>query len=197
MTDKRECMVKLKKFQRQEELQTHLQEDPFLTDEQLATTFGVSIQTIRLDRLELNIPELRTRIQNVAREGADKIRSLSVQEVVGEIIDIELNNNALSLFIIEREHVFEKNEIARGHFLFAQANSLCVALIDEPLALTTHAEVDFKRPAKLGDKVVAKARVKSMDDNKASIEVESKISNKTIFTGKFEMYYKNEGELNG
>src|SRR5699024_1642429 len=90
----------------------------------------------------------------------------------------------------------EKNEIARGHFLFAQANSLCVALIDEPLALTTHAEVDFKRPAKLGDKVVAKARVKSMDDNKASIEVESKISNKTIFTGKFEMYYKDEGELN-
>ena len=43
-------MVKLKKFQRQEELQTHLQEDPFLTDEQLATTFGVSIQTIRHDR---------------------------------------------------------------------------------------------------------------------------------------------------
>ena len=44
----------------------------------------------------------------MSHEGADKIRSLSVQEVVGEIIDIELNNNALSLFIIEREHVFEK-----------------------------------------------------------------------------------------
>ncbi|CAM4289352.1 MULTISPECIES: transcription factor FapR [Jeotgalicoccus] len=187
-------MVKLKKQERQSSLESHISDDPFLTDEQLANIFGVSIQTIRLDRLELNIPELRARIKNVAREGVDKIRSLSIQEVVGEIIDIELNKSALSLFIVEESHVFEKNQIARGHFLFAQANSLCVALIDEPLALTQHAAVDFKRPAKLNDKVVAKAKVTTMDNNKAHIEVESKVDGKVIFTGKFEMYYKNEGE---
>ena len=187
-------MVKLKKQERQSSLESHISEDPFLTDEQLANIFGVSIQTIRLDRLELNIPELRARIKNVAREVVDKIRSLSIQEVVGEIIDIELNESALSLFIIEEGHVFEKNHIARGHFLFAQANSLCVALIDEPLALTQSAAVDFKRPAKLHDKVIAKAKVTAMDNNKAHIEVESKVDGKVIFTGKFEMYYKDEGE---
>ena len=185
-------MGKLKKVERQSNLEAHLEEDPFLTDDQLAKIFDVSIQTIRLDRLELNIPELRTRVQHVAREGADKIRALSVQDVVGEIIDIELNYNAISLFIIESGHVFEKNEIARGHFLFAQANSLCVALIDEPLALTSKAEVDFKRPVMLNDKVIAKAKVISMDKNRAQIEVESKVNGKVIFTGKFEMYYKDE-----
>ncbi|WP_371814517.1 hypothetical protein [Jeotgalicoccus sp. WY2] len=95
-------MVKLKKQERQSSLESHISEDPFLTDEQLANIFGVSIQTIRLDRLELNIPELRARIKNVAREGVDKIRSLSIQEVVGEIIDIELNKSALSLLSLKR-----------------------------------------------------------------------------------------------
>src|SRR5699024_8349966 len=187
-------MVKLKKQERQSSLESHISDDPFLTDEQLANIFGVSIQTIRLDRLELNIPELRARIKNVAREGVDKIRSLSIQEVVGEIIDIELNKSALSLFIVEDSQVFEKNQIARGHFLLAQANSLCVALIDEPLALTEHAAVDFKRPAKLNDKVVAKAKVTTMDDNTAHIEVESQDDGKELFTGNTEMYFKNEGE---
>ena len=114
-------MAKYKKSERQEILLERINDDPFLTDEKLAEIFGVSIQTIRLDRLELAIPELRARIKNVATEEVDKIKSLS-QEVTGEIIDIELNSQALSLFIIEEGHVFERNQIARGHFLFAQAN---------------------------------------------------------------------------
>src|SRR5699024_777656 len=150
-------MARYKKKERQELLVESVSSDPFLTDERLSEMFAVSIQTIRLDRLELNIPELRERIKHVAREETEKIRSLSLQEVIGEIIDIELNSHALSLFIVEEGHVFKKNSIARGHYLFAQANSLCVAVIDEPLALTKAAEIEFVRPAKLGDKVVSKA----------------------------------------
>lgn len=36
-----------------------LERNPFLTDEQLAKALEVSIQTIRLDRLRMNIPEVR------------------------------------------------------------------------------------------------------------------------------------------
>ena len=43
-----------------------LKNDPFLTDEELAEIFLVSVPTIRLDRLELGIPELRERIKDVA-----------------------------------------------------------------------------------------------------------------------------------
>lgn len=109
-------MVKLKKQERQSSLESHISEDPFLTDEQLANIFGVSIQTIRLDRLELNIPELRARIKNVAREGVDKIRSLSIQEVVGEIIDIELNESALSLFYRRGESRVRKESYCTRSF---------------------------------------------------------------------------------
>ena len=41
---------------RQQRLQQLLARNPFLTDEHLAETFQVSIQTIRLDRLALGIP---------------------------------------------------------------------------------------------------------------------------------------------
>ena len=36
-----------------------LEMDPLQTDEALAQRFGVSVQTIRLDRLELGLPEMR------------------------------------------------------------------------------------------------------------------------------------------
>ena len=50
------------KIVRQENLQSYLQEIPFATDEELAKHFACSIQTIRMDRLELKIPEVRERL---------------------------------------------------------------------------------------------------------------------------------------
>ena len=44
---------------RQQRLEAALIKNPFLTDAHLAEQFEVSIQTIRLDRLALGIPELR------------------------------------------------------------------------------------------------------------------------------------------
>ena len=58
--------LNLPKKARQRELMERLKADPFLTDEELSDIFHVSVQTIRLDRLELGIPELRERIKNVA-----------------------------------------------------------------------------------------------------------------------------------
>src|SRR5699024_8929232 len=117
-----------------------------------------------------------------------------------EIIDIELNDYALSLFIVEDGHVFQKNKIARGHYLFAQANSLCVAVIDEPLALTKSADIEFTRASKLGDKVISKAVGEKMDGNTAKINVKIRVEPETVLKGRFEMYYTDEtdeGEKNG
>src|SRR5699024_9460251 len=46
-----------------------------------------------------------------------------------------------------------------GHHLFAQANSLAVAVINDELALTSKTELTFKRQVKLHEQVVAKAEV--------------------------------------
>ncbi len=139
------------KRERQELLQQTIQATPFITDEELAGKFGVSIQTIRLDRLELSIPELRERIKNVAEKTLeDEVKSLSLDEVIGEIIDLELDDQAISILEIKQEHVFSRNQIARGHHLFAQANSLAVAVIDDELALTGKCRHPLYKTGKAG-----------------------------------------------
>ncbi len=136
-----------------------------MTDEELANKFQVSVQTIRLDRLEKSIPELRERIKSVAEQNYDEVRSLMEHEVIGEIIDLQLDKSAISILDIKEEHVFTRNKIARGHHLFAQANSLAVAVIDDNLALTASANIRFLRSVKMGERVIAKATVSKKKEN--------------------------------
>ena len=68
-------MKKRSKVQRQKELVDMLKTDPFYTDEELAEVFSVSVQTIRLDRMSLNIPELRERVKNIAESQSTKVRT--------------------------------------------------------------------------------------------------------------------------
>ncbi|MCE4956782.1 transcription factor FapR [Macrococcoides caseolyticum] len=189
-------MKKRTKKERQALLAQRLTEDPFLTDEDLSKDLNVSIQTIRLDRLEQNIPELRERIKDVAVKHHDEVRALPIEEIIGEVIDLELDHSAISILDIKDEHVFYRNKIARGHYLFAQANSLCVAVINDELALTVKSEVAFKKPVKLGDRVITKATVLSKKHKRAKIEVVSTVKQTIVFTGVFEMYYTSEGETN-
>ena len=55
----------LTKKERHYTLVENIKKDPFLTDEEIASKLSVSVPTIRLDRLELGIPELRERIKIV------------------------------------------------------------------------------------------------------------------------------------
>lgn len=179
------------KKERQQMLVDTIKENPFITDEDLADKFSVSVQTIRLDRLELSIPELRERIKSVAEKRfEDEVRSLPIEEVIGEIIDIQLDQSAISIFDVKQEHVFKRNQIARGHHLFAQANSLAVAVINDELALTAKSNIQFKRAVKENERVIAKARVLKIDkDNgRTKVEVNSYVNNELVFTGDFAMY---------
>jgi len=179
------------KRERQQLLVETIAENPFITDEELAERFSVSIQTIRLDRLELSIPELRERIKHVAEKRfEDEVRSLPLEEVIGEIIDIELDKTAISILDIKKEHVFIRNKIARGHHIFAQANSLAVAVINDELALTAKANIQFTRSVNEGERVIAKAKVTNIDEQtgRTVVEVNSFVNNELVFTGEFKMY---------
>lgn len=187
--------MKRTKRERQTALKESINENPFVTDEELSADFNVSVQTIRLDRMELSIPELRERIKHVAvKTFEDEVKSLPIDEVIGEIIDIELDEKAISIFDVKPEHVFQRNQIARGHHLFAQANSLAVAIINEELALTVKSELQFLRPVKAGQRIVAKATVidRQPEKNRAFVKVVSTVDQVTVFIGTFEMYRMTE-----
>ncbi|MED1202111.1 transcription factor FapR [Heyndrickxia acidicola] len=189
--------MRIQKKERQYHLQEKIKKNPFITDEELAEHFNVSVQTIRLDRMELSIPELRERIKNVAEKRFDdEVRALPIEEVIGEVIDIELDESAISIFDVKKEHVFKRNSIARGHHLFAQANSLAVAVINDELALTAKANIHFTRPVKEGERVIAKAKVlkPNPDHGRSIVEVISHVGKDMVFKGDFEMYRNSKAE---
>ncbi|HHW07984.1 MAG TPA: transcription factor FapR [Clostridia bacterium] len=175
----------LDKAQRQERLLAYLKDNPFATDRELAEYFSVSVQTIRLDRLALGIPQVRERVSQVAKEAYAQVKSLEAKEVVGELIDIRLNQSGISILDIQDDKVLERNLVARGHHLFAQANSLAVAIIDAPVVLTGSARVRYKKPVKLGDRVIAKATVKVQRGNTYLVSVYSYVGNDIVFKGQF------------
>lgn len=185
------CDLKIRKKERQKLLKETIEQSPFITDEDLAKKFNVSVQTIRLDRMELSIPELRKRIKSVAtHQWNETVRALPLEDVIGEIIDLELDERAISILDIGKEHVFTRNNIARGHHIFAQANSLAVAVINDEMALTAKSELKFTRQVKEGERVVAKAAVQNQRERNITIvDVDSFVENEKVFTGVFHMYH--------
>lgn len=177
--------MRAKKRQRQSELQSLLDQNPFLSDEELAANFAVSVQTIRLDRMELGIPELRERMKMVAHDAYAKIRSLSKQELVGQLRELELGRFGTSVLDTTMEMIFEKTKIVRGHYIFAQANSLAVALVDAAVALTASADIRFVRPVFAGERLVCTARVAQHAENRVHVDAVTVSGDARVFQGRF------------
>ena len=190
-------MARVKKKERQQLLVEKVKEKPFLTDEELAKALGVSVQTIRLDRLELGIPELRGRIRKMAETAQNKVKSIQSGEVVAsilislellrELIDLELGHSGISLLRVTEDMVFAKTQIAKGHYMFSQANSLALAIIDAPMAVTGVANVKYKVPVHVGEKLIAKAEIVRVRGNKYFVWVKTRNDTQEVFRAKFIM----------
>lgn len=181
-------MAAMKKKDRQQGLKDKIRENPFLSDEELARIFDVSIQTIRLDRLALGIPELRERTKTVAERTHSIVRSMGAKEIVGELLDLNLGERGLSILETTDEMVFERSRVVRGQYLFAQAESLAIALVPAEVVLTGLANSKFKRPVTVGERLIAKAEVIRRKGNHLVVLVETKSGTEKVFRGKFVVF---------
>lgn len=170
---------------RQQRLETALIKNPFLTDAHLAEQFEVSIQTIRLDRLALGIPELRERTRHMAENAQKKLQAITSEDIVGELIDLEIGVSGISMMTVNKEMVLQKTGVCRGQYMFAQANSLALAVIDAPAALTGVANVKYKIPVLSGAVLVARAEVVRKQEDKYTIWVKIRNNRKEVFRAKF------------
>lgn len=176
---------KLSKEERQKKLEQKIEANPFLTDRELADIFEVSIQTIRLDRLALNIPEVRKRTKNLAKQAYSKVKAVSDCEIIGKLMDVKLNKSGLSILETNEDMSLEKSDIIRGHHIFAQANSLAVAILDIDLALTGWTETKFESPVYVGDRLIAEAIVGNVKDDRFEVEVITEVKEQKVFSGEF------------
>lgn len=170
---------------RHDKLLNIIETEPFLTDEEIAKRLEVSIPTVRLDRLELGIRELRERIKDMARRTQKKVRSLAHRDIVGELLDLDLNERGVAVFETTKEMTFERSDIIRGHYIYAFAESTAISVIDSEVALVGVANIKYKVPVYLNEKLVAKAEVKRVRINNFVVWVFVYRDRKEVFRGKF------------
>ena len=181
-------MARYSKENRRKVLGEALSEHPFFTDEELAERFKVSVSTIRLDRGVLGIPELRERTRVVAQGAYSTLKSLDEQEVIGELIELVIGERARSELRIDESMVLAKARVARGHYLFAQANSLAIALVDAPMALTGSVELKFIQPVQVGKLVVAEGNVIKRNRSKYWVEVSLNVDSREVLRGNWILF---------
>jgi len=138
---------------------------------------------------------LRERLKNVARGSAPGPRAISGGEIVGELVELNVGSSGMSIMSVKPEMTLARTKVLRGHYLFAQANSLAVAVIDAGAALTGIARVSFKRPVACGEKVLARAVIKTKKGNKYMVKVTSYVGEEVVFVGRFLIFAVPEGEV--
>jgi len=184
----------ISKLERQKKIKEYVLKDPFLSDKKLAELFNFSVQTIRLDRLEMRIPEMRKRIAQVAKNipSSEKVKSLKKEEIIGELIDIELGKNGIAILKTTRDMAFGRTGIIRSHYIFSLADSLSISIIDAEVALTGIARLSYKKPVYAGQTLVAKARVARSRGNKYLVSVHVKSDQEEVFSGKLVIFSFND-----
>ncbi len=157
--------------ERHAKIQREVERNPLILDEELASLLAVSIHTIRSDRRKIGIPEVRRR----GREMSDALfaspKALAKQEIVGDILEMTLDKEGLSLLETEPAMGRKTPPIVRGHVLFAQANTLANAIVDAPIAVTAAATIRFSAPVRVGERVLARAVVVSVKNRRREIDV--------------------------
>ena len=174
--------MRLKKEQRQSLLKEKLNTTPFVTDEELAAHFGVSVPTIRLDRVRLGIPELRERIKAMAEEHAQEGHAHA--EVLGELIDLSVGRQGISVCRSTQE-MLDGRGLVDPQYLYAQANSLAKAVLDEPVSSVGVGNIKYKNPVGAGRVLVAKAEVVRSRNEKRFVWVIIRDKETEVFRAKF------------
>ena len=180
--DKERSRAKQKRHKR---LMGLIDADPLMSDNRLARELGVSVGTVRLDREALALPGLRERTRLMAERAGSRLVSMRQDEVMGEILELEPNRSALSVFSTNREYAFRHTNLIADHYIYAQAATLAIAVVREALAVVSAARVQFSRAAFVGEKLAASARVGTHKDDKYVVSVHTRAGEREVFVARF------------
>ncbi len=166
-----------------------LREEPFLKDEDFARECGVSVSTIRFDRAELGIAEYRERVKNAAVDGLNNPHS------EGEILELKLFHNGMSVLRADDAMCFEGTDIVKGQCIYAFAENLALSVIDAKAALVKVANVKYITPVHAGERLFARSEVVRVKENEYIVHVFIKANMADVFRGKFSLAVSdNKGE---
>lgn len=170
---------------RQQKLLKLIRQNPLFTDRELAEKLDASLGTVRLDRALLGIPELRERMRTMAQKATSRLRSLKQEEVIGDLLELEPNKWALSMFQARKDMAFRHTDLIWDHYIYAHASSLAIAVIEADMVIVTSVRGRFKSHARIGDTITGRAKVGIHKGNRYIVSVRSRVNDEEIFVGRF------------
>lgn len=174
------------RIKREKDITSYITSNPLATDEDLASYFNVSINTIRLDRSRLGIKELKERLKSLALYNTDKVESLSKKDIVGDIIEFKKGVKAISVLRTKEYMVFENSNIVTGSNIYSMAESLAISLIPNKVALVGIANIKYVKPVYVNETIIATAEVRAKRESSYIVWVVIKDKNEEIrFKGKY------------
>lgn len=173
----------MERQERRKLLAKTLADHPHMTDRQLAQYLRVSTQTIRLDRMVLGIPEMRSR---TGRFGVDGGAAGIAPKVAGQLVTYERGRSATSRQVASPQMAYSGSSQVQGHVLFAQAESLALATVGRPSVRTGVCRVRFRRAVHVGERLIARASVLRSRQGRWVVLVTVSAGDE-VFRGKFEV----------
>ena len=170
---------------RQDRLSKIIAENPMITDNELASRLNVSVSTVRLDRTLMGVPELRERIRSMAQDAMSRLQSLSPGEVIGDLLELEPDKWALSVLRTAKDMAFRFTDIVSDNYVYAQAGSIAVAVINAAKVIIGSMRGEYKGHAHIGDILIARAKVGVNHEGKKIVSVRTRAGDREIFVGRF------------
>lgn len=170
--------------------------NPLMTDEEIAASLGVSLSTVRLDRGLLAIPEVRERMRSMAEQATSRLKSMRSDEVIGELLELEPNEWAVSVLTASSDIAFRHTDLVSDYYIYAQAATLAIATIGEDMVIVGAARLRYRQPAYVGEKILASSKVGTHKGNKYVVSVHSKVADREIFVGRFIVVAKDYADEN-
>ena len=183
-------MSKLKndKDARRELLRKKLELEPLLTDDEIARIFDVSVQTVRLDRTALCIPEVRERAKRLAVQPKDQLHeAIRLNEDLGDLLELNISHYAMAMLDITNSMIEGKGKHEQGYCLYKQAMALALAVLNAPGAYLAEVSLKFVNQVNIGDKIFARAEVSGKVDDIYRIKITALRNAEEVFRAKFLM----------
>ncbi len=116
-----------------------------------------------------------------------RTHKLASKDLVGEVIEIRNGESKVKLKTTNEMAVDEKGLI-HGGFTFGLADFAAMIAVNHPNVVLGKAEVKFTKPVKVGDEIVAEAKVVEEKGKEKIVDVTAKVGEKVVLKGKFYCY---------
>lgn len=117
-----------------------------------------------------------------------KTHRLASEQLVGKVIKTEAGESMVKL-ITTREMTVDEYGLIHGGFVFGLADYAAMLAVNEPTVVLGKAETKFIKPVKIGEELLAVAKIIQNNDTKKMVSVKVNNENdENVFEGNFYCY---------